>query len=212
MITQVIFKIDKKLKEKAMKLSTYKNPTKIFSLLDAFGSHVRTDLQLGDMLRLREIGKEIPIDHIVSYGLNNSTDNYLISGTIGGASVQLPRGGNFNAIKRFVRSIFVDGFLLQEKAYVDVLNGSTSVGLASIKAKGLKSLGYYIGKTGNAPTQDYKEAVLYDISGDNPLTMSYLEKRFHVEAKPSLEMPATITTKSDFVLIFGSNAVKKPAE
>lgn len=192
------------LRDEVLKAGTYSNPLKISSLLDAAGSHVRTNLSISEMLRIYEIGKDIPASSIASTGL----DDYVKTANINGASAVIPKAGdgNFKEIQDYVHSIFIDGFIKQEGAVVDVLNGSGEIGLASTKADELTTYGYKIGIIGNAP-EETAYTILYDLTnGANPYTKRYLEQRFGVKAVSGDELPSTVVTDSDFVIILGSNA------
>ena len=168
---------------------------------------MRTDIQIGDMLRIYDIVKDIPSNKIISFGLTNAADNYLKSGNIAGASVQLPKTGNYNEIKLFVRGLFVDGFIKQEKPVLDVYNGSTIAGIAGETADQLRTFGYGIGDVDNAPTQNYQQTTIYDSSkGLKPFTKELLSKRFGVEMLPISEAPTSLVeTTSDFVIILGTD-------
>ncbi|MDX1765857.1 MAG: LCP family protein, partial [Candidatus Saccharimonadales bacterium] len=91
------------IKEKALSLGTFANPLKISNLISAAGDHVRTNIQVDEMLRLYEIAQEIDFNSVASVGLDNGPESYLASQNIGGASVLVPRSGDFIEIQEFVR-------------------------------------------------------------------------------------------------------------
>ncbi|MCE7936981.1 LytR family transcriptional regulator [Candidatus Saccharibacteria bacterium CPR2] len=197
------------LKDRVLSLGTFSNPAKLYSLIDSAGNHVRTNLQISEMLRLYEIGKEVQNDKIISVGLDNGEDNYLKSANIGGASVLIPKlgEGNYEDIQKYVRSIFVDGFLRKEGATVDVLNGSGIEGLATEKADELKSYSYNVINVDNAPIDNLTTTSIYDLSNNSkPYTKRYLEQRFKTTMKSRNELPQNITTQADFLIIIGSDA------
>ena len=195
------------LKDKVLSAETFANPAKIASLLDTAGDHARTNLQIADMLRVYEIINEIPPESIVSFGLDTSADNYLRNANIDGASVLLPKSGNFTDIQEFVRELFVDGFIKQEAAIVDVLNGTSIAGVASEQARELRTYGYTVNTVANAPTDTFQTTVIYDLSaGEKPFTKQLLEQRFGVTVLPQSELPSTIDSSSNFVIVIGSNA------
>ncbi len=194
------------LKDKILDAGTYSNPVRINQLIGTAENHVRTDIQVSEMLRLYEIIGEIPSDKIISFGLDNGADNYLVSANIGGASVLQPRGGSFLEIQKFVRSdLFEDGFIKQEKPVLDVYNGTTVPGYAGDVALELETYGYTVGAVENAPSQDYQQTIVYDLSnGEKPFTRELVAKRFGVTMKGASELPAELKgTNSDFVVILG---------
>ena len=195
------------IKDKALSLGTFANPIKLAGLIDAAGNHVRTNLQVSEMLRLYEIAEEIDFANIASVGLNNGADSYLASQSINGASVLVPRNGNYDEIQKFVRELFVDGFIKSEAANVDVLNGSGIAGLASETADELRSYGYQIQTVDAAPTSDYQDTILVDLSGgEKPFTKRYLEQRLGVTTTSSSALPDGVTTTADFVIILGQSS------
>lgn len=196
------------LKDKVLSAGTYANPLKISSLIDTVGSHVRTNLNPpNDMLDLYEIAARITNDKIKSIGLNNGADSYLISGNVGGASVLLPRAGDYSEIQAFLDTILIDAFLRREAPKVDVYNGSGVAGVATAQSELLKSLGYTIGKVADAPKQSYTSTVIYDINGSaKPRTKELLQKRYNVTVQSADQMPKKLqNTDADFVIIIGQD-------
>jgi len=197
------------IKDKALSLGTFANPLKISNLISAAGNHVRTNIQVDEMLRLYEIAKEIDFNSVASVGLDNGPDSYLASQNIGGASVLVPKTGNFQEIQEFVRELFIDGFIKSEAANIDVLNGTGVAGHSTAVSTELATYGYQIQTVDAAPTTDYNETIIIDLSkGENPFTKRYLEQRFGVAAAASSMLPKSITTTADFVIILGQDSVK----
>ncbi len=194
------------LKDKVFSAGTFGDPRKISELASSAGNHVRTDLQINEIRRLYEIMNEIPGDKIASYGLNNDADNYLISGNIPGAgSTQVPKAGDYSEIQRFVRELFVDGFIRSEKAEVAMYDASGR-GASVAKADELKSYGYNLvlvqDHTKTSPT-----TTIYDRSdGKAPKTKIYLEQRFGVTMVSGDQLPSSIKSQAAFVIILGSDA------
>jgi LCP family protein required for cell wall assembly len=194
------------LKEKVFSVGTFGDPRKIAELAESAGNHVRTDLQLGELQRLYEIAGEIPADKIASYGLNNDEDNYLTSGNVPDAgSIQVPKAGDYSEIQKFVRQIFVDGFIKAEAAQVDVYDGS-GVAAGVAKTEELASYGYKLGIVADN-AEVVPQTVIYDRSnGAAPQTKRYLEQRFGVTMLSGDQLPSSITSDAAFVIILGSNA------
>lgn len=201
------------LKEKIFSTSTLSNPVKLYQLLSALGDNVRTDLGgLDEISRLYEIGKEIPADKLISYGLADPPQSLVKTGGVetssGVLSIVLPRAGlyNYAAIHTFVRNNLRDSYLKSEDAKIIVLNGSSTVGLATTTSEELKSYGYNVIEVDDAPTKDYVNTYIIDVSlGVKKYTKSYLEKRLGVTATDQLTDPAIDVTGADFVIIVGKN-------
>ena len=177
-------KIIMAFKDKALSLGTLANPLKLNELMGNFGNHVQTDLQVNEIMKLAEIAREVSADKVATANLDASPDNYLVFSEMYGASVLVPKSGDFTDIKRYVRSILVDGFIKDEQARIAVLNGTDRAGLANDVNELLRSYGYNVTKVDNAPSQDYTQTVIYDYTnGDKPYTLRYLEQRFGVTAE-----------------------------
>jgi len=194
------------LKEKVLSVGTYANPLKIAGLIDAVGNGVRTNLSISEILRLYEIAGEVPSDKIVSIGLDNGVDGLLAGQNIGGASVLVPKAGDYSEVQQFVRSIFVDGFIKSEAANVEVYNGTATEGLATEYAAELGTYGYSVVNIGNTSANNFTRSKLFVLSGDAPYTQRYLEQRVGVSVSPNSALPAELgDTTATFVIILGTD-------
>lgn len=196
------------LKNKVFSLGTFGNPLKINQLLSDFGNHVRTNMTSGEVKRLYEIGGGIDSSKIASVGLADPPNNYVTTDNIGGLSVVVPRAGldNYKEIQSYIRNRLKDSFLANENATVAVLNGTGFAGLAGRTAEDLKSYGYNVSQTADAPTQNYQTTTIVDLrNGAKKYTKSYLEKRFGTTAVGSLPDPNINPGTADFVIILGQN-------
>jgi hypothetical protein len=177
--------------------------------MDDFGDHIHTDFgSINELLRVYAIAKGIPDKSVMSIGLADPPNDYLTTDNYAGQSVVIPKAGAFqyNDIHKFVRAQLVDGYIAKENAPILLLNGTSTVGLATKRSEELKSYSYNIVKIDNAPTQDYAHTVIVDLSGNNKYTRNYLEKRFKVTA--TSQVPAGITVPPEqqnkgFVIIIG---------
>lgn len=196
------------LKEKILSLGTFANPVKVSGLLDAFGNHVQSNMSIDEVMRLYEIGKTINSNEIATLSLVDPPNNMLTSVNIAGQSIQRPRAGlnDFTEIQNFVRNALKDGFIAKENASVAVLNGTTTTGLAGKRTTELKSYGYNVISTGDAPTKNYTKNTVVDLTGGKKkYTKHYLEQRFNTTAVSSLPGGVTNPSNADFVIIIGSN-------
>ncbi|HSX48291.1 MAG TPA: LCP family protein [Candidatus Nanoarchaeia archaeon] len=192
------------LREKALSLQTLSNPAKLSGLIDAIGDHVKTDLQPNEIKKLAEIARQINPNGIVNKVLDESS-NLVTTDMVDGASVVVPTAGigNFTDIRAFVHGLFIDSYLKDESASVEVQNGTTRSGLANTVATLLKSYGYNVTKTATAPNQKYPATVIYDYTGGKkPYTIHYLETRFNAKAQKANPGPDDST---DIKVIIGAN-------
>jgi len=110
-----------------------------------------------------------------------------------------------------VKNIFVDHYITDENAKIEVQNGSGVTGLAGQVVKSLQSAHYNVGAAVNAP-ESVVQTVLYDYTnGKKPYTINYLEQRFKVKAQvvsaptPSVDASGNTITAPDIRIILGSN-------
>ena len=180
------------LRQKALSAGTLTNPLKLNALINAIGDHVKTDLQLGELKKLAAMAKDINPAKIVNKVLDDAPDSFLVGGVniIPGAGyVYVPKTWvasanyfDYSDIRDFVKNIFVDHYITDENARLEIQNGSGIVGLASRITQSLKSAHYNVMSPANALTTT-TETVIYDYTnGKKPYTINYLEKRFGVKA------------------------------
>ena len=196
------------LKQKVLTLGTLSNPLKISELLSEFGNNVRTDIDLKDANTLYGLLNKISNNNIQSIGLADYPNNYVTTSTIDGLSVVLPTAGEFNysQIQSYVRNTLRDGYLAKENAHITVLNGTADNGLAQTIAKKLQSYGYTVVGTGNAPTTNYRNTIIVDLThGKDKYTRNYLQKRFGVRAVTALPDKSIKPGNAQFVIIVGQD-------
>jgi LCP family protein required for cell wall assembly len=185
------------LRQKSLQASTLTNPVKLTGLLDAVGDHMKTDLQLEEIKKLAGIAKDVDTTKITNKVLDTGKPDSLLldgSGQIAGAgSIELPKAGNFNYadIQDFVKNIFIDHYITDENARVEVQNGSGITGLAGTVAASLKAAHYNVLDPSNAESI-YAHTVIYDYTnGKKPYTINYLERRFGVKSQKATSPQAS---------------------
>lgn len=195
------------LSQKIASAKTYTNPVKVSQLMDNFGDHVASDLSLDDAMRLLSIGRKIG-NQFDSVDLADPAKPLVKTGMISGQSVVLPAAGteDYSEIQALVRNRLRDGYLAKENANVTVLNGTDIPGLATKKADELKSYGYNVGTVDTAPTHDYQNTVIVDLTkGSKKYTKNYLEKRLGVKSTTQLPDQSIQAGAANFVIILGQN-------
>ena len=178
------------LRQKATKLNILANPAKVVEILDIVGKNVRTDLQVWEIERLTQVARETDPSKITSKVLDIDTTGLVKNSQVGAASVVVPVAGigNYSAIQAFVRSIFVDGYIKQEAATIQVENGTAQLNKAQLVSELLKSYNYNVISVVPADATSYKKTQIIDSSrGSKPYTIQYLEKRFGVKATPAAQ-------------------------
>lgn len=195
------------LKNEVLSAGTFSNPMKVSRLMSDFGAHTRTDFSLNDLMRLYSLTKDI--GKMDSISLVDPPHDFLTTGNFGGQSVVQPKAGLFayEDVHEYIRGALPDGYIIKEKAPIRLLNGTAVEGMATAEGDKLKSYKYNVVKVDNAPTQDYANTVIVDLSGKHKYTKNYLEKRYKVKATRTI--PAGIhipeAERSGFVIIIGRN-------
>lgn len=200
------------LKDKVLSLGTYSNPIKVSNLLNSFGDNVHTDLDLASVKCLYKQVSQIQSSNIKSLDMVKPPNDLLTTGNIGGLSTVFPKAGVFDyaAIQEFARTSMRDSALAKENAKVLVLNGTNFVGLGSKQVEILKSYGYNVDKSADAPTKNYQETVLIDLkNGTNKYTKNYLQRRLGVKTTEKLPDNSINAGTADFVIILGTDAFDK---
>ena len=200
------------LRQKALEASTLTNPIKLGSLIDAIGSHVKTDMQLSDMKKLALIAKDIDPTRIVQKVLSTGPDGFLVENgpgvPTGFGYVEVPAAGTFNYtdIRDLVKGIFADHYVTDEAAKLEIQNGSGTAGIAGIVVKSLLAAHYSVAQPINAPDH-YTKTVIYDYTGGKkPYTINYLEQRFGVKAqKATPPVSADGSIPPEIRIIIGSD-------
>lgn len=196
------------LKDKITSAGTYGNPLKVNQLVNEFGSHVRSNLSTGEVLRVYDIMKGVDSSKIGSVGLADPPNNFVTTDNINGQSIVRPKAGLYvySEIQNFVRNALKDGYIKNENASIAVFNGSTIAGLAGKRATDLRSFGYNITVVDNAPTKNYTQTTLVDLTGGKKkYTLHYLEQRLKVTAVSSLPDASINPNGAEFVIILGQN-------
>ena len=186
------------IRQKALALSTLTNPVKLTALIDAVGSHLKTDIQPSEMTKMASIAKDVDAAKMGQNVLDTTTNGGLLIGGINilpqAGYIEVPKAGTFDYsdIWDFVKNIFSDHYIIDENARLDVQNGSGIVGLAGSVVKSLQAAHYNVGDPSNA-ADHYANTVLYDYTGGKkPYTINYLEQRFKVKAQQMAAPPATV--------------------
>ena len=194
------------IKDKSLSLGTFANPVKVSQLLDTFGSRVQTNLSIDDMMRVYGITKQLNNSNISHFDLAETGDAVVTTGAVGDQSVVMPKAGvdNYDAVRAFVRSHLVDGFIAKENASIIVLNGTSQSGLAQKRADELKGYGYNVIQVADAPVKNATSTQLVDnTKGVKKYTKHYLEQRLGTTAVSSIKGLDLSAFSADFIIITG---------
>lgn len=199
------------LREKFFATSTLLSPGKLANIMQVLDRNVKTNIPVSQFDDLLSIARATKGKTIAQRVLDSSPEG-ILSDHIGtdGAYLLVPKEGNYAALATYVQGLFDHENLRIEAARVSVLNGTGELGLARTTAQSLETLGTVIAATGNAPSRNWHESVLFDLSGLKPSTAEYLKGTFNarvMEAAPPREIMNLSTGQGfkevDFILILG---------
>ena len=218
-------KVLEAVKEKVMSLSTIFNPSLIYKIIKDVNDNYSTNLKIWEMVKLWGMAKEIKSPNIYNRVLDNSPGGLLID-TVGvdGAFLLSPKSGDFSEIQYLVNNIFTDAPVAdkekvkQEKATIEVRNGTWINGLANKAALDLEKYGFDVVRVGNSNQQNFQKSVIYDLTyGAKIQALTVLKNK--IGANVALGMPEwlindlakelakeTKPIQPDFIVILGRNA------
>ncbi len=212
------------IKDKLMTLGTYRNPATIANLVAGLRGNVRTNLQLGEMVRLVRYGQdlgELTVRHKV---IDNGPTSPLVEGTYGGAYVLVPRQDDWTQLQQVAANIFSETPVdtttpdkpttVTTTGRVEIQNGTTQQGFARSVATKLSGTGFEIIKIGNT-TKPGTTTIIEDYSGSSSDQASKLSTAIAtalniknpkiVQRKPSTTDSRTAAV--DYLVILGEDAL-----
>jgi LCP family protein required for cell wall assembly len=189
------------LKEKVLTLSTLSSPTRITSLFNTFGNNIHTDLSTQAATRLFSIMKGI--NDIASLSLTTPT-SLVTTDRVGNISVVRPKAGfnTYSNIQTYVRSQLKDGYLVRERASVQVVAANEV--LAEQTAETLASYGYTVDGSNIAAGLPAGITIVDKSSGAAPYTLHYLQDRYGLAAINELPKGVQVPNGTQFVIIVGT--------
>ncbi len=196
------------VKKKALSLGTLANPVRISHVMDTLSEHLATNMEVWQMFRLFTMANGIDETSITRRVFDSSPDGQLFDDiTPSGEFVLRPKAGDFSQLQNIAQNIFdTQAIAKLQPKIVEVENGTKISGLASRTADYLKSLGYQANGLRNAPTQDYKKTVVYNLTTDHAdQTAANVAKLLNAELSPVI--PAWVTTTTPRLVNPGTNVL-----
>jgi LCP family protein required for cell wall assembly len=189
------------IRSKMLKTSTLANPKTILDIVNIIGDHVRTDFTPTEIMALSKIVTDLDGSKSVAKVLTNGSDGELVSDSSSGTYTLRPKSGSWTEIQKIAHEIFSDPDLQEEDAKIEVLNGTSTVGLASELGETLSSYNYNVTSVKNA-TDRYAKTVIYDYSnGSKSTTLQFLKSRLGAEI---IEKSST-SNAVDITIVIGDN-------
>jgi LCP family protein required for cell wall assembly len=195
------------LKSKMTSSGVVTNPVKLNNLMDALGSNVKTDLELGEVRRLVDLSKKVGNSNIKSLSLNDANGKNLLASytSFAGESALIPAAGldDFSDIQRYMKKILSTNPIVKESASVVVLNGTDTFGLAGKNSEILQNKGINVTDTGDSLRAASTTTIINNVSDKKPATLKLL-KDFY-SAQVTTTNPYKDKYKADFIIILGDD-------
>lgn len=218
-------KVLEAVKDKVMSLNILFKPSLIAKIISAINENYSTNLKIWEMVKLWGLAKDITNENISSRVLDNGPSGLLVD-TVGldGAYLLSPRSGDFSEIKYLINNIFDEApatdkeKVKDDKAAIEVRNGTWINGLANKVALDLEKYGFNIVRVGNSSQQNFEKSVIYDLTyGAKIQALTILKNK--TGANVALGLPQwliddlakeisgqTKLIQPDFILILGQDA------
>lgn len=227
------------VKAKLLSRNTLLKPVMVSRIISELNRNIKTNLDVWALLKLWNDYKDTERSQIQNKVLSDGPDGMLISSRGDeGAYILIPKTGNFQDIQTMVQNIFgisepttnkqekastssnqnettqkapsIKIEKLEQEVKVAVLNGTWISGLAAKTALGLQSYGFKITETANAPTREYENSIIYDLSYGQQLTAletlkAASQANLAYDAPSWLETYKNSAEHPDFILIVGSD-------
>jgi LCP family protein required for cell wall assembly len=208
------------LKNKFMSFKTFSSPSTITNTLSALQSNIATNLNIGEILRLAKMSRDVERDDIMHEVLDNGPDSVLVDKLVNSAYVLLPKNNDWTLLRRTAEGLFENAEMAdpteapppppEERvdAAVEIRNGNGTSGVAREAAGQLSQYGFRITKIGNADSFDYKQTVIYDLTyGQDRAALDYITKLFpraQVLDDKHAAAPEP-SSGADFLIVLGQN-------
>jgi LCP family protein required for cell wall assembly len=196
------------LKQKAVSAGVLANPAKLTSLFDAVGNNVKTDMKLDEVHRLYDLTKNINGNAVQSLSLNSAGGKDLLQSysASDGESALIPATGvdDYSAIQNFIKRQTSSNPVVQEGAKIEILNGTSTNGLAARFENQMLSQGFNVVGIGDSAAPPQTTTTIIDASGGKkPATRAQLIKQFGNSITTA--NPYASVYDTDFILIIGQD-------
>ncbi len=220
------------LKEKLVSFDTLLNPSRVASVLETLQSHVITDMELWEIVKLAKAMRAVDTTKLTHRVLDDGPQGPLYASTItvsnGDAYVLLPRKSDWSEVRRIAARVLEskpeEGAVEEARpARVEIQNGTRQAGLAKKTQDLLAKVGYDVVRIGNAQEKERERTIVYDLTnGGLPEELQTLKNLLGAEVGLTLPgylssgvTPSNIalsngqqpaTTGADFLVVLGQNA------
>lgn len=211
------------------------NPRSLLVLLDAWRTHVHTNLSPPELLRLSSFVPLITGENAARVVFTDAPDGELVAGIVGGAYVLRPRNGSFEQIRGIIHDALetraapretVPGTFSAARVpgtvsalTVEIWNGTNVTGFAADIAASLTRDGFSVTAVRNAPTRTVDRTIIYY---EPPAASRQLQAFRAAVERLAKQLNAEISTafpaignfadgKPDLLVVLGAASAQLPA-
>lgn len=190
------------VKDQALKKGLLTNPVKMLDAINIAGDHLRTDLSPDEIKSLADLFKNIDRSKIVNQVLSTDSGGPLVSDSSSGTYYITTRKNNFDELKAIAKNIFDQEGQKEEKAKIEILNGSKTTGSGGKLSTALADAGYTVVSVSQSK-EAYKSTVIYDYSnGAMPETVKFLKEGLSADvvkkSDPSKKVDISVVIGDDY--------------
>ena len=162
------------IRSKMMELDMFKQPAKAIAIFEVLQNSVETNMKPLELKRLIDLLKDFDPTQLTTKVFDDSVAGMLYATKVDEMYVLRPVGDDFKVISDYVAKLVAgeeevappEGEeVAAEPLKIEVLNGTTTTGLAGKIATKLRSAGYNVVLVGNNATRGFTKTIVYDLSG-----------------------------------------------
>lgn len=198
---KILIGIKDKLLEKSLSIP------ELLSLASTLGDNLRTNFSIDELKTFAHLLSDLDLSSMRQISLIEP-ERLMTTDNINGISYVIPSAGvgNYTKIQTYIEKMFSNDPRDYEDATILVLNGTDTPGLASTEQSNLEEDGYNNIDIDDAPEGEYTDKyTLYSLSDTAPGTKKLLEEKYNISAKTLEELPESIDTTYNFVIIIGND-------
>jgi LCP family protein required for cell wall assembly len=195
------------LKNKVFNWKTVFNPNLIYSIFSLTEKNIQTNIKKGEIPSFINLASKIADSEVRQVLLNDSPEGLLkASTTAEGAYVLVPRSGDYSQLRELFNNVF-SGEVGKGGAKILMLNGTIIEGFGKRLGDLLTALNFRVLEIKNAPSQDYKQTVIYKMNEEKngetqKILGTILKAEITTNIPPTISVAAS-STKPDFVVVLG---------
>jgi hypothetical protein len=221
-------------KKKVLSTSTFLNPITLQKIISSLSRHIVTNIELGQIAFLADLGKDIDSDSIKHLVLDDGPNGFLkpIIGE-GGAYLLAPKSGTFTDIEIAINTIFENTTTLSYTptpttastkttttpsiaiplAKIEIQNGTWKAGLAALKKQELETEKLFISAISNSTKRPIPTSTIYILNKNTPeKIIQTITKKISAPTSYSLPEWMQITynenassSKPDIIIMLGED-------